>query len=495
MRKDRTIVRSGTGLALSLFFILSAGEASAQWEFVYGHEATSEAGGRGVQALHVCDSAGFVTVGTTLPEADVRVVRTDSNGIPVFEHVYDIGGGSIDYGESIVELRDGTGFVITGYTTHLAPRRNIFLLKIDCDGRFEWASVFGSSRNEVGYDVIEARSGNIDEDTAEGDLIVVGMYSPQIGAADGLILRADSDGALRWARHYDLNGGREVFQGVIQSRFTTSGSSTGDIVAVGRHQSPNDQDALVVRVSGDTGEFVAPGHCAATYGNQFREEFNAVVELELLGLLGQLAFAGSSRATVNSPANIYVAQSEADPCQDIEHRRFGDPNGDPVADEFATDILEQHGPLDFAGIGSLLITGGAGRIGTDAYDAFLLAIRPTLLHEVDGSGRLYGDHNANLEAGVSLDEVRSSTTSPAGIVIDATSQSDFEAIGDPSDSYLIRTDSNGRTGCEEPYDPVEFETPIDAVRVRLEHDTVLLHSEPVSDVPVEPQETAFNVCP
>ena len=492
--KNRFESRRAIFASIGLFALLTTTEANAQWEFVYGDETSSENGGRGVQALQVCDRSGFVTVGTSTPDADVRVVRTDADGIPVFEHVYDIGAGSVDYGQSIVELRDGSGFVITGYTTHHAPLRNVFLLKISCDGDFEWASVFHAPRNEVGYDVVEARSGNPVFGTAEGDLIVVGMYSNAFGSSDGLILRADSGGSLIWARSYDLHGGREVFRGVIQSRFTATGSPTGDIVAVGRHQGPNDVDALVVRVSGDNGEFTVPSHCAATYGNQFQEEFNAVVELELSGLLGQLAFAGSTRVTATSPANIYVAQSQANPCQDIEHRRFGDPGDDPLADEFATDILEQHVPLNFAGIGSLLITGGAGRIGTQAYDAFLLAVRPTFLLEVPGSGRLFGDHAGRYEAGVSLDEVAASMTAPAGVVIDATSRSDFEGNGDPSDSYLIRTDSNGATGCTALYDPEEFDTPYDAEMVRIDPIAVL-QSEPVIDVPFDREETAFNVCP
>lgn len=481
--------------AVSSFTMMSARQANAQWEFVYGQASTVESGGRGVQALQTCANAGFVSVGSTSVDIDVHVVRTDAFGTPVFERRYDIGGeDTYDYGQSIVELRDGSGFVITGYTTFGADRRNVFLLKIDCDGDFVWASVFGDDLNEVGFDVVEATSGNPLAGTAQGDLIVAGLHDNPNNRPDGLILRADREGNLIWAQRYDLNDGQEIFWGLLQSEFSATGGPTGDIVAVGRHRSTaGGQDAFVVRVDGDNGLFLAVPHCAATYGDSGLEEFNAVVELDVPILNGMLAYAGSTQASTGSPKDIYVAQSEVSPCLPIQQRRLGNPGGDPFGDEFATDIIELRNQLPFAPRGSLLITGGAGRAGTQAFDAFLLAVQPTLLLEIAGSGRLYGDHADGYEVGLSLNEV-GRTAFSGGVVIAGTSRSDFEGIGDPSDSYLLRTNFNGATGCEIPFAPQQFAAPF-PVEMQTVNPVMVLQSEPVDDVLINEEGTAFSVCP
>ena len=472
----------------------TASPADAQWEFVYGQASTFEVGGRGVQALQACANTGFVSVGSTSADIDVRVVRTDASGIPVFERRYDIGGeGAYDYGQSIIELRDGSGFVVTGYTSHMVAWRNVFLLKIDCDGNVEWASVFGANQNEAGFDVIEATTGNPRAGTSEGDLIVAGMHDHPDGHSDGLILRADSEGSLIWAQRYDLDGGQEVFWGLLQSDFSATGGPTGDVVAVGRHRTATDQDAFVVRVDGDSGLFMAVPHCAATYGGVDREEFQAVVELDLPILKGMLAYAGSTHTSVGAPRDIYVAQSEVSPCLPIQQRRLGNPGGDPLGNEFALDILEQRTQLPLAPFGSLLITGGAGQMGTYAYDAFLLALQPTLLLEVPGSGRLYGDHADGYEVGQSLAET-SLTAFAGGVVIAGSSRSDFEGNGDPSDSYLIRTNANGETGCNIPFDPLEFAAPL-PVQMEFINPVPVLQSEPVENVLIRENPTAFSVCP
>ncbi|MEM7675070.1 MAG: hypothetical protein AAF449_03605, partial [Myxococcota bacterium] len=226
--RDLSILPTIVAVAVSSFTMMAAQRADAQWEFVYGQASTVENGGRGVQALQTCANAGFISVGSTSVDFDVHVVRTDASGTPVFERSYDIGGeDTFDYGQSIVELRDGSGFVVTGYTTFGADRRNVFLMKIDCDGDFLWASVFGSDLNETGFDVVEATSGNPLAGTSDRDLIVVGLHDNPNNHPDGLILRADHEGNLIWAQRYDLNGGQEIFWGLLQSEFSATGSPTG----------------------------------------------------------------------------------------------------------------------------------------------------------------------------------------------------------------------------------------------------------------------------
>src|SRR5690349_18222612 len=110
-----------------------AGTAGAQsFEFSYGLPALVEQGNRGVTAVHLCPGGGTISVGTNFPPAAPNVsrvyaVRTSPAGGPIWERMYDVApGGAGDTGESLVELRDGTGFVIAGSTRPANAARNAF---------------------------------------------------------------------------------------------------------------------------------------------------------------------------------------------------------------------------------------------------------------------------------------------------------------------------------------------------------------------------------
>ena len=490
--REKFVRRTFMVTIAAVVVLFAAGRADAQWEAVYGDATSAETGGRGVRALQSCDSSGFVSVGSVSPVGDVRVVRTDASGTPVFERRYDIGNdGSFDRGESIVELRDGSGFVVTGFSESTAPRRNIFLLKIDCNGDFVWASVYATNRDEIGFDIVEATSGDPHAHTSAGDLIVAGVVVRGGDNPDGILMRVQSDGTMIWNRRYDVNDANEMFLSLIEARPNTSVSPTGDIVAVGQLRSGTQSDGFAVRVDGNTGLFGGPDTCAATFGGLDEEVFTGVVELRSTGLTGQLVLVGTTWSASNAQ-DIYAVRTLPNPCIAGPQRRIGASATAPLGDEFVTDILEQRGNLTLAPLGSLLLTGGVGRPGTQGYDAFLLALEPMSLVPLFGSGRLYGDHGPGYDAGTSLFEVPV-PASALGVVIDATSQSDFEGIGDPSDTFLIRTNSNGETICDERWNPPSITENFPVRPVDMNPVAILTRFQVPAGIVRE--DTAFHVCP
>src|SRR5262249_7313767 len=167
---------------------------------------------------------GLVTAGTSRPGtagSDVYVVRTRPDGHRLWELTYDIAGvGGSDTGESITELRDGSGFATTGSTTLATTNPDVLLMTIRCDGGRVWAthSVSPATR-ESGLDVVEARSGNAGAGTAAGDLLVAGFtINPANGTTDGLLIRTRANGTLIWNPPYAPLPHTHVFPPLPQPR-------------------------------------------------------------------------------------------------------------------------------------------------------------------------------------------------------------------------------------------------------------------------------------
>jgi hypothetical protein len=436
-------VLAGASLALVLLSSSSAGA----WEVVYGATPDTDNGARGVTPVRFCPGGGFISAGTRIAAAasDVYVVRTTAAGGPFFERRYDIGPGGRDSGNAIVELRNGTGFVIAGSSIPSAGgSQDALLMRIDCNGNLVWTFTYGSSLNDSAANLVEATSGNAAFGTAAGDLVIAGVTTHPAGTnTDALLFRVRANGALIWNRRYDINNVNEAFASLTETRPSQPGSPTGDIAAVGSWRSGATPDqGYVVRVSGDTGA-IGPGNtCAAIYGGPDTDRFTAVLESNVGATAGQLLFVGTSSSTAQAN-DIYLVRSQPNPCASLAQRRIGAPATSVLGDESPADLRQLQSAMAIAPQGALALTGSVGRIGTSAYEAFLLPVDVTTLFPA--AGRLFGDHAGRRDQGTSLFQV----PAPAapGFVLSGFSDSDFQGVGDARDMYLIRTDGNGNTSC------------------------------------------------
>lgn len=454
MEKLFRSARLRVGVAAAIVTVAAAGTLTAQpFEDVFGRKDTVEQGARRVTPLRTCGE-GFVAVGTTGASpapTDVYLVRTKTDGSPVWEFRYDIGPDGVDRGQALAEAADGSGFVIAGSTrknSSGAPT-HVFLLKVRCDGKPLWAQVYvspgvaGSSQQPL--DLVEAQTGNPLVGTSRGDLLVAGLASAP-NYRDAMLFRTRADGSMLWNFHYDHDGASEMFRGLTEAKGTSPGTPTGDVVAVGLSIPPGGTfTGYAIRVNGDNGSYAFGAHDAVLYPAADLHFFESVVELQASPLAGELVFTGVASNTASS-LDITLLRTKPDPVSVLAGSRIGDPATEPTGAEWAMDLHEVTNPLTIAKEGDLALTGRVGTSTGSTAEAFLLVAKPDSLKPA-APGWTYGDHADKLDWGVSLSDHR------RGFVIAGTSESDFQHASDPSDLYLVGTDDFGRTNCSREWEP------------------------------------------
>lgn len=453
-------------LALALVAgLASANAASAQWEEVYGDQNRSDEGHRRVTPVTQCLGRGYVAIGTrdiggTGGGSYVTVVRTDNGGATLWEGIYDVGhDGLPDEGFSLVELKDGTGFVTTG-TSFDGSQWHAHAMKLNCDGKvlrsnFYVIPGFGGYYRLVGHDIREAHSGD-GVTTNGGDLLIAGYVDDISWQSDAALLRLDAGLNLIWHRRYDT-GVNERFYGLTETKPTYA--ATGDIAAVGTYGTLWGVDqALVARVDGLDGLMgFSPDHCMASYGDGGYEDFQSIVEVQTWPDSGALTMAGrSSSPGLND--DVYLVQTKSNPCSMRAQVTLGNETGDPFS-ERATDLIEILHPVNpvlGVPVGSFALT-GAVETKYSPSDAFLLFVKPTSLHPI--TARRYGDHRSSVDFGTSLQQNDPNGPQSAGFILAGTTYTDWDGGADPGDLYLIQTNDGAKTGCELGWRPDGLDQP------------------------------------
>jgi hypothetical protein len=120
---------------------------------------------------------------------DFYLVRTDANGVPLWEKTY--GGSDWDRAHSIVQLAD-SGFVLVGETySYGNGNSDIYMVRTNKNGDTLWTRTYGGTENDYGNSVV-----------LDGDSLVVagGTESFGAGMSDGIILKYHIDGSLGWVK-------------------------------------------------------------------------------------------------------------------------------------------------------------------------------------------------------------------------------------------------------------------------------------------------------
>ncbi|MGE3799876.1 MAG: hypothetical protein AB7H80_02535 [Candidatus Kapaibacterium sp.] len=448
-QKEHTSNRQRSKLLLIAFLlsVFSLSTAQSQtWQRVYG--ANNEQGGRkkvmpvSGGCIVTGEDNGYIAVGWSLePGSDVYVLRTDNHGTTLWEYTYDINSVGIDVGESIVQLSDGTGFVVVGHTT-AGSNTDLFLMKIDCDGIPVWTQQYGAtSALEFGYDVIE--------EINSSDLIVAGERKTSSGS-DAYLLRTDNVGSYIWENVID--------QSAFDAFRSLTILSNGDLMAVGYTSGTlTAKDGFAVRAFGATGGVISAG----IYGNDIHEDFYSVIELQNPnefgpGGLPNVVIAGITRSYTNTDDDYFVKLFDGDPCitpLQVVHYTPGELH------EGARDIKEiPFVPGSGAGYSQwdLAFTGY-----NDLNSIRMMSLRtlnPTSLF-MTGLSMVYGQFGS--EEGWSLYPLEESAAAnrSEGFILCGVTTSDWYSNLDPADLYLVKTDRTGSAGtsCEFPHGPVTTE--------------------------------------
>lgn len=131
---------------------------------------------------------GYILVGSTdsfgLNYKNVYVVKIDKRGKTIWQHSY--GGKYDDIGYAITKSPDG-GFVIVGKTETRKNGDDLYLLKIDANGKTKWSRTYGGESDDIGYDIVT---------TNDGYLIVGDKKTDRSRDSNVWVLKTDFKGKL-----------------------------------------------------------------------------------------------------------------------------------------------------------------------------------------------------------------------------------------------------------------------------------------------------------
>jgi len=164
--------------------------AQTTFQKTFGGSSSGEVG----YAVQQTDDGGYVIVGMTgsfgAGIMDVYLVKTDAEGNLQWSKTY--GGINPEEGLFVQQTNDG-GYIISGHTSSFGLNVDIYLLKTDGLGNLQWSKTFGGVSSVLGWYV---------EQTNDGGYIITGG-----GWGDICLLKTDGSGNLQWSKTYGGSGG------------------------------------------------------------------------------------------------------------------------------------------------------------------------------------------------------------------------------------------------------------------------------------------------
>ncbi|KAF5427108.1 hypothetical protein C5S39_14005 [Candidatus Methanophagaceae archaeon] len=218
-------------IAMALVF-LSAGCATATATATLPEEAWSKTfSGSGEDAawsVQQTSDEGYIIAGITKYskfKSNVWVVKTKSNGDKQWDQEF--GGSKHDSASSVQQTSDG--YIIAGTTFSFgADWRDVWLIKINSNGKEQWDKTFGGSSGDWAY--------SVQQTTDNGFIVAGGTHSYGAGWADVWLVKTDSNGYKMWDKTFGGTDTEEAYvvqqtsdEGYILAGRTTSyGAGSGD---------------------------------------------------------------------------------------------------------------------------------------------------------------------------------------------------------------------------------------------------------------------------
>ena len=229
---------------------------------------------------------------TSAGSADIFVLKLNSSG--TFQWVNTYGGTSFDFGRGIAVDSSGNIY-ITGYfyetvdfgggNVTSAGGPDIFVLKLNSSATFQWVNTYGGSTFDVGEDITVDSSGNsYITGYFEGTVDFGGGNVTSAGAADIFILKLNSSGTFQWV---NIFGGTstDVGQGIAVD-------SSGNSYITGSFQGTVDFGSGDITPSGFDDIFVLKVNPSGTF--------------QLVSTFGGTSIDVGEDITVDSSGNSYI---------------------------------------------------------------------------------------------------------------------------------------------------------------------------------------------
>jgi hypothetical protein len=196
--------------------------------------------------------SGEIAIAATSTSEDVLFLKLDAKGNILVQKTY--GGDGKDWPTQIVQTSDG-GFIIAGNTTSFSEGQGQgLILKIDASGSVKWATTLGDVDTEK--QVLACESSD------NGIVVACSTITLGAGRDDMLVCKLNSSGSLSWSRTF---GG--AYDDIATSIVSAGGT---DCVVAGYTSSlgAGNDDCYVMRINSSGGVV-----WSNTYGTGYNEEW------------------------------------------------------------------------------------------------------------------------------------------------------------------------------------------------------------------------------
>lgn len=380
-------------LLTSLFILVCNGVTYSQITFQKSY------GGLNGYSVALTNDSGYV-IGARKAingNSDFYVIRTNVYGDTLWTRSY---GGILGEQSSYVEQTSDSGYIISGNTESFgAGDYDIYLVKTDMNGDTLWSRTYGG----MGYDWGKA------SEIAGGGFIICGVTSC-LGCPESniFLIRTDADGDTLWTKKFD-GGGDDRSRSVEQTNdggFIIAGYSNG--------LGPWGYDLYLIKTDGNGNVL-----WSKSFGGTNDEEDFSVKQTSDGGYI----IAGySSSFNVNNNSDAYLIKTDSTGNM-LWTRTYGGPDSDAALS------------VDLTSDGGYIMVGITSSFGSGLNDVYLI--------KTNGIGdtiwtRTFG--------GPIQDQAWSvKQTHDGGYVIAA----ETFGPGNSGEAYLIKTDSNGNSGCNQ----------------------------------------------
>ncbi len=224
------------------------------WTRIYGGEE-SDAG----YAVEQTSDSGFIVTGSTVSygagDGDVWLIKMDENGRMVWDKTF--GGSSGDGGFSVQQTAD-RGYIIVGFTGSFGGNyADVYLIKTDENGEEIWSNTFDRGNFDWGQSV---------QQTSDGGYIIAGRTRPiSEENYDVLLIKTDESGSEIWSKTF---GGLYEDQGSMVQQTSDSGYI---IVGDTKLYSGSNSDVWLIKADVDGNE-----EWNKTFGGTLRDGGNSV---------------------------------------------------------------------------------------------------------------------------------------------------------------------------------------------------------------------------
>jgi hypothetical protein len=330
--------------------------------------------------------------------ADFYLIKTDSTGDTLWTKTF--GGSGDDENYSVQQTMDG-GYIIGGYSDSFdSGFYKVYLIKTNNNGDTLWTKTYGGSSSDLGYFV---------QQTTDSGYVIIGRTTSfGAGSDDVYLIKTNSIGDIEWTKTF---GGTATDIG-WSGKQTTDG---GYIIVGGTNSyGAGNEDVYLIKTN-STGDTI----WTRTYGGSINESGNEIQQTTdggyiITGLTNSFGAGGSDVFLIKTDSSGYMLWAKT----------YGGSNNDMGFSVIQTTD------------GGYIITGSTYSFGTGGEDLYLIKTNSTGdTIWTKTYGGIFDDRGTSIQQ-----------TTDGGYIISGYTNS-FGAGG--NDIYLIKTDSNGNSGCHQ----------------------------------------------